>query len=585
MKSATIILSAAGLLSIAGLCDSAAAQQYRNQGGTLLDRNQQVGGTGVNPRARDIRDQIWLNNAIITGNAPAGRSFRGYVGYTAPPEFRGVAGSDTNYTFRRDSTSAAQIQTGIRASDALRYQLSLTTGQDVPRYLAQWSTPRESNAATASTSTPTSAALRSTADYLTSRVYRPTLVGAQTDRDGNEWNATASPLLGVSWLRVNRDGPDSNKGTGENAPRISSDFALPDPNAGPPGSGPKALNVSGLTITPTGLESTSLGMQYQRRELEKKNPNAVDLTLPDTAVDRSVTHARVIAAMNEAYKPGDKSQDKPATDVTAPDTDSDKPKSLVEMELERVSRVLRGLPPTPPKAKPKPGEEDTTAPPAARPSPSVPGNQPATDDEDKDAKPLSPELIAALKAAGIKSLDSLVPREGILKDPEWYRAQMESGQRLLAEAQYFDAEDRFTRAIAAMPSDPLAKIGRVHAELGAGLFLSAAANLRSAIKAHPELAAMRFDSSLLPDRARIAVLADMLRANLAAGGQGMGSDSALLLAYLGHASVDQPMCVEGLKAFAQHTDPANAAELSLYQLLRALWTDGQDPAIPEQPAK
>ncbi len=99
----------------AAVANPAFSQQYIGEGGTLLDRNTMVGSGGKNTRARDVRDQIWFNNQIITGNAPAGRSFRGYVGYTSPNDFRGLPGSDRQYGFRRDSASASAVATGVRA--------------------------------------------------------------------------------------------------------------------------------------------------------------------------------------------------------------------------------------------------------------------------------------------------------------------------------------------------------------------------------------------------------------------------------------------------------------------------------------
>jgi len=575
-----ISFSPALLLAAALLTASPAlAQQYRGGGGTLLDRNQQVGSNGINARARDVRDQIWLNNAIITGNAASGKSFRGYVGYTAPSEFRGVAGSNDNYGFRRDSTSSAQVQSGVRASDALRYQLALTTGQNVPRYLSQVvNTPRDANAATADAATSTSAALRSTADYLTTRALRPTFVGSRTDADGREWNATASSLLGVSWLRVNKAEP---KFDGPSPTEPTSDFAVPTQ----PTEKERAINAR-ADFTPSGFESKALAMRY-RDERERERPSAIDSAVNSTVVDRAALHAQLIDVLRTAYKPdadtaNAASTDKPGDPARGEQADN-KPKSFIDAELERVSRVLRGLPATV-ATKPdgrSPGEPTTTTPTtplSSKPAlvdPMAPTRSARKDDKLPDAKPIPPELIAALKAAGVKSLDSLVPREGILRDPKWYRGQMESGQQMLSEERYFDAEDRFTRAIAAMPEDPLAKIGRVHAQLGAGLFLSASANLRALLRTSPEVAGMRFEAKLLPSPARIAVVAGMLRTTLANAGEGVGGDTSLLLAYLGHITNDQPMCEEGLKALGERIEAKDAADLTLYQLIRAVWLNDQ----------
>ncbi|MEL7473383.1 MAG: hypothetical protein AAGK04_08700, partial [Planctomycetota bacterium] len=93
------------------------------------------GQANVAPR-RSFADEIRFRNAIVTGNAPGGRSFRGDVGYTAPFEFRGELSTDDNFAFRRDAFFGGLAGVGIRGTDALQYQFALTTGSSVPPALA-----------------------------------------------------------------------------------------------------------------------------------------------------------------------------------------------------------------------------------------------------------------------------------------------------------------------------------------------------------------------------------------------------------------------------------------------------------------
>lgn len=564
------------------------AQQYRGDGGTLLDRNNQVGSGGKNTRARDIRDQIWFNNQIITGNAPGGRSFRGYVGYTAPNEFHGPTGSDAQYNFRRDSTSGAAVATGVRASDALRYQFSLTTGQAPPSYLANvLLTPRDSNAASGANITSTSSALRSTSDFLTSRSLRPTFVGSRTNAEGQELVASASPLLGITWQRVTGDPMHSPAGGGVKTDPLADTPTPPTTPGAPPPPTPTKPVLPSVTpgaptgLTPTGLESR--GVNYRPRwetdragERPAAKPDSLSGAV-DTAVDtsavpvRSAAHAQALDAVRTAYNASLAGASNP------PKPDTDKPGTYVDSELERIRRVLRGqspLAPTPTKpTTPDPLAADQPATTEPTPPPKPKTGAGAADKPDKrETSPLSPELIKALKSIGQKNLDSFVPTDSGSTNPASYQIHMESGQKFITDGRFFDAEDRFTRAIAAMPNDPLAKIGRIHAQLGAGMFLSASTNLRQLIKESPEVIGLKFDRKLAPDAARAKTVAEQLREGVHQGSTGMGLESSLLLAYLGRITGDQAMTDEGLGAMRLRLPANEPAEATLHEVLTGVWS-------------
>src|SRR5262245_44191543 len=58
-----------------------------------------------------------------------------------------------------------------------------------------------------------------------------------------------------------------------------------------------------------------------------------------------------------------------------------------------------------------------------------------------------------------------------------YAVHMQRGEQHLSAGEYFAAEERFTAALGLRSDDPMAAVGRVHAQLGASLYSSAAANL------------------------------------------------------------------------------------------------------------
>lgn len=575
----------------AAVANPAFSQQYIGEGGTLLDRNTMVGSGGKNTRARDVRDQIWFNNQIITGNAPAGRSFRGYVGYTSPNDFRGLPGSDRQYGFRRDSASASAVATGVRASDALRYQFALTTGQAPPSYLASTVIPRrDSTAASAGTETATNAALRSTSDFLTSRSLRPTFVGSRTNAEGEELVASASTLLGVTWQRLNTRLLERSATPRGPAPDPLAEPVTPGAPEVPATTRPAEPVTPGAppppAVTPTGLESR--GRMY-RPDWDlaaggggRARPGTPDALAGAAKVDRSVEHARMLDAVRTAYASGQRPEAVPA--ATEDPSKSPRTPGSADEALERIQRVLKGMSPFPTSQPSTPGPDPLAPGPEAK-EPTDPTSRAAAapapargaktgESEKREPSPLSPELLRALKSIGQKNLETLVPTAGEATNPVSYRTHMESGQRFLTEGRYFDAEDRFTRAIAAMPNDPLAKIGRVHAQLGAGMFLSASTNLRQLIKDSPEVVGLKFDRKLAPDAARAESVARQLREGIEQGSTGMGLESALLLSYLGRITGDDAMTVEGLDAMRVRLPSGDEREATFYELLRGVWTGG-----------
>lgn len=84
-----------GTVSALAFFASVATGQY------AIDNNLQQGGGGVNQPGQVYN--YGAGNDIVTGNVTGSNYFRGDVGYRAPGEFRGSAGSDSQFRFRADS--------------------------------------------------------------------------------------------------------------------------------------------------------------------------------------------------------------------------------------------------------------------------------------------------------------------------------------------------------------------------------------------------------------------------------------------------------------------------------------------------
>ena len=134
MTSPLTTIRALSLASVLSLFSSAAVGQNALGDGRALDGNLSVDGP-LNVSRPSFEAELRFRNAIATGNAPNGLSFRGDTAFTAPSEFRGVLGSNDLFSFRRDTLTSGLAGMGIRGTDALQFQMSLTAGSQAPANL------------------------------------------------------------------------------------------------------------------------------------------------------------------------------------------------------------------------------------------------------------------------------------------------------------------------------------------------------------------------------------------------------------------------------------------------------------------
>lgn len=196
---------------------------------------------------------------------------------------------------------------------------------------------------------------------------------------------------------------------------------------------------------------------------------------------------------------------------------------------------------------------------------------------------IDPKTLKLIRDAGGK-VETFRPSGATGKD--FFAEHMQAGERLLGEAMFFDAEERFSKAISVKPGDVTGHVGRIHAQMGSGLFRSAGFTLRRVLAAYPEATGQRYGDALLPTKKRMEQLAVRMRENLAEGG-GTGAagavdgpirrDSALLLAYLGFQTSDRKTVEEGIAgmtaAIGQDPEAKPGEDERLIELLRGVWLD------------
>lgn len=589
---APLIVAAAILAACAGAATARAQNALGD--GRALDSNQKKDAPKANPQGRDIAAEVLFRNALVVGDVAGGKQFRGSVGYTGPNDFAGVLGSDYTYPFLRDSLYSGLAGQGVRGVDALQQQMNLTTGNTgsaLPFDIAVLRRPGAvvsagdlaGRAADSGLGAPPAlidpstlrlGALRSTSDYRVSRALTPRIIGRSTEADKDPLYAISSPLVGV-------------------ATRTRSDFAraeldeaaLPEPPAGFVGGAP----IDGRT---------------DGRLQGEKASNLIEPA--QASPDRILDELRKSFEADRQAK-ADKS-DKVDKDGKSGKGDDNAlgrpmiPETPLPPGVEREKQ-----PDNKPGADTRPGAggkgADGAKPPAGRaggsgaqsgggtgaPSfddrfralmdnlrtPSAPGISGRVDDSDRtpttDAERRAAVMREAdrLLAANLPTLTSLAPPPSPERDI--YGEQMRAGQSLLARDRWFDAEERFSSALRTKQGDTMAQVGRVNAQMGAGLFLSASVNLQELMRSHPELMPVRYDASLLPTGKRLeqvrALLRDEMNRDTPAG-----RNAALIAAYLGFQAGDAQQAKSAFEALDRIDAALASPRDPLVDALRAVWT-------------
>lgn len=461
--------------------------------GRALDANPSLTGRSRNNAVRDFAAEKEFRDSIVTGNSPAGLSFRGDVGYRAPGELMIPVGSDAIYRYRRDSLYSGLSGMGIRGTEAIQRQFGLTTGTSVPQPLAGSLTVSRSYAFRPGgqpvISRPDSdgqgetvavtaqggqlSSLRSTAAYNAVRSMEPALLDVRIKRGGQLVGFMASGLRGVYVTDLGRR---DEVGLPTTAVAQPSDYRVPNTltDRYQSWAGEQPSEAQGVDMAPA-----------WRRRLDELR----------------ATFDEEAKADEEALKPPTTPQDQPTILVPEPPLKPDP--ETVRMLREAPGRLA-----------------------LARP----------------DAEPTAP-----------------------------YDVLMREAGTHLGAGRYFDAEDKFTRALAQRAGDPLAAVGRIHAQIGAGLYRSAAMNLRELLIKTPELLGAKYDASALPARGRLETAMQGVREYL--DGPQASSEgrvlACLLAAYVGFQAGDDAMTSWALRHWA--AQPGTDAD-ALFTIVREVWS-------------
>lgn len=532
------------LLASAGLAAPALAQNALGDGRGQENKAVRKYPQNDQPKGgRDFAAEVQFRNAIVTGNAPGGLSFRGNAGYTAPNSFRSVTGADDLYSFRRDSYYSGLSGQGIRGTEALQYQFAMTTGSSVPRgivgslgvarpgdkttTIARDTTQRDESSGTDW--------LRSPSSYASSRALKPTSLGERPKDDSSYYRLMSSSLLGLKVQKVD-------------IPRRPS--LAPTPEVKP---APETPAKPGDAANPSGVPK----------------PAGTDAKKPE---EYRTSYDQIVERLSAWRRPGAPAAEKPAGEKPGAEkpgdsgAKEDRTPLAWERRVDALRRHLLGLPVR--------EVDDRDKAPLSR---------------DDEVSQLNADTLRMLRESGgeIRTFAEVPDKRAAL--PLYARA-MALGQEQLAAQHYFDAEDKFSRALAVRPRDPAAQAGRIHAQLGAGMYLSAAVNLREMVVASPETAGAKYGPSLLPDPARLQEILAVLRSRLADRenadplARSLGERQiGFMLAYLGFQMGDDQAIKDGLAAVARNAGDSDEDKMTgrIERYLRGVWLGELPPELPE----
>ncbi|QOJ00032.1 MAG: hypothetical protein HRU70_05835 [Phycisphaeraceae bacterium] len=531
--------------------------------GRALDRRLERYPANYNAPVRDFAAELRFRNAIVTGSAPGGLSFRGSAGYTGASEFQGITGQDDLYAFRRDSALSGLAGMGIRGTEALQYQFALTTGSSPPpaftgagglsvaRDSAGLDAPPGLGGLRREGEDGRSDWLRSSASYHAARSLQPTAVGVRRVRGDTrvDERVTASSLTGVRGVRVEREAPvlttESSRAIDRSASLRSAGTPAPSLAAG---GGDRASPVAPGSDGAVGVADATRG--------GSRDP-AVASMPRESAFEKVLERLWAWEEANPAVIPrrGAGRPDAPAEPGEPADGEmrrgaEGEPDAPSRLELELLA--FRGM----------------LSPTQARLAPGV------TAMTEAEFRRFSPAIARALREASGPPISVYGSTDGGAR----YAEAMAMAQRLIASERYFDAEDRFSRALSLSPGNVLAVAGRLHAQLGAGMFLSASFNVRQLLSNFPESSVLRYEPGLLPDPLRLASVKDTLARVVE--GRGVDDpiasvmstrDVGLLLAYVGFQTGDESAVRRGLAALDAQTGSPDPSADRLAMFLRGVW--------------
>ncbi|MEM1208869.1 MAG: hypothetical protein AAGI54_06325 [Planctomycetota bacterium] len=586
----------------------AEAQVAAGGNGRALDANPQAGSAGFNQLDPNQNIDYAARNNLITGNVAGGRGFRGDVPYSAPGEFgfnRSDLATNSLFSFSANALpSAPQVQGATLVGQGTDQTVGVFGTFNTVRPGANFDPVGFRSSASG-----IGEVVRFVPNGSLTGLPRTQTLGLTRRSDGQLSQLIASPLLGVRQAPLTtgraltptspaapgafnpgtvdidpgeQQDTEANTGQGQVTTEVVPQTRDAGGNTvfGLPGQGAEEVPVTGDGLGAVDLLDYRLGFYAGRSPLTAPSEDA---SFAGSTTDGSplglmlgrqlrrefdpTVSAAGVTAERLAAESARLAEQTPAEDAE-PQNESPYARLLrearerVEGTSGTVERDRSGL------ADRLEGPSAETIEQAEAARREALRSMLGTDDPIIGADPAEGSIRDASLGELLNLIDYDLPAVDTLAEDNDARLReaLKSAESSLAEGAYIESERQYGLAQQLAPDDPMIRVGLVHAQLGAGMFRSAAFNLRRVFAEHPEIIAARYAAGLLPPQRRLEEVSTELQ-RLATEPRS-ASDAGVLLAYLGYQS-DSPALVRFGLATAEANDPRQ----DLIPLLREVWLD------------
>jgi tetratricopeptide (TPR) repeat protein len=143
---------------------------------------------------------------------------------------------------------------------------------------------------------------------------------------------------------------------------------------------------------------------------------------------------------------------------------------------------------------------------------------------------------------------------------------MKNAEQMMKDGKFTGAIDEYDKAEAVAPNNPLIRLGRANAELGASYYARAEAHLREAFNSNPELLNGQYDLSALLGEQRVQTLIRDLKDIM--NKEQREPRPVFLLAYIAYNTGHEP----NAEAYLDLAEKRTGGRDPFYKLLRDNWS-------------
>ena len=502
--------------------------------GDALDGSLEVGSGGRNYRSARMNAYTYQNlqarNLVVTNNVAGGRGFRGDVGYLAPRDFRGETSGDANYGFNRDSAlSSLDLVGSSRAQDAF----NIAQGMGVFQYRREFTSLPEVNSVTG-VQRIDDAEIRLDrinpalgSQSLLSTAVAPADIGIVRAAEDQTFAVSSSSVRGVQY----RPAADRTPGVYEEALRNGATIT-------------DGLDLANELIQPREFESTFEVVEPREKQLGRVEGKLVGNEAHDRILERVLRNyegrddVKIDAAGIQRLRRDTERVDAQIGPRRINDPNEERPRNTDVRRDGKPGDRFSVEEPSDESVDPLASDETT-------------GNQPASEEAEADEAEKPAEKQAGdgprtveellLAYAHRTSLDTVV-------DPQMRARTAEiaaQAQQAMEQGEYFKAEGRLDLALKLSPRNPILEAARANAQIGAGLYRSAALTLTGLYRRHKEMMDVSWDESVRPSTARLLYAASDIESMIAKDPE-RASGLGIVVAYIGRQLGDRKLVGTGL---------------------------------------